>query len=101
LFFYRESLAGNLKNYLASARTVRKIMRVYGPASVGYLRTGMLIAQSHLKSCAYWTFTKLGWQDRLIKGRVRQLAPAETEQAQQTLRAILATPMPGISERTS
>lgn len=95
LFFYRESMAGNLHNYLSSARTVRKIMRVYGPAAVGRLRTATLIAQSHLKSWTYRVLTKLGWQDRLIKKRIRPLGSVETDAARAALRTVLDTPVPG------
>jgi glycosyltransferase involved in cell wall biosynthesis len=94
LFFYREGLSGNLRNYLRSARTVRKILRVYGPAAVGLGATALLLARSYLKSCAYWTYTKLGRQDRLIRARTRPLEPDEAAAARAALRAILQTPLP-------
>ena len=98
LFFYRESLVGNLGNYLRTARTVRKILRVYGPPMVGRGRTAMLLARSHLKSAAFWMCTKVGWQGRLIQRRVRGLNRAEIEAATSAIREILQTRLPGASQ---
>jgi glycosyltransferase involved in cell wall biosynthesis len=98
LFFYREGLSGNLRNYLRSAKTVRKILRVYGPATVGYGETAWLLARSYLKSFAYWTYTKLGRQDSLIRARTRPLTADEAATAYAALRTIRQTPLPN-SER--
>jgi len=92
LFFYRESLSGNLKNYLRTAQTVRRILRLYGPSLVGWQGTIPLLAKSHVKSLAYWTCTKMGWQDRLIRRRVRQLSAAESAEAATMIDQILKTP---------
>ena len=98
LFFYREGLSGNLRNYLRTGRTIRKILRVYGPTEVGYGETALLLGRSYLKSCAYWTYTKLGQQHRLIRGRTRPLQADEETAARAALYAILQTPLPS-SER--
>jgi hypothetical protein len=94
LFFYREGLSGNLRNYLQSARAVRQVLRVYGPAAVGYGETALLLARSCLKSCAYWTYTKLGRQGRLIRARTRPLTADEAAAARAALSTILQTPLP-------
>jgi glycosyltransferase involved in cell wall biosynthesis len=94
LLFYRESLAGNLGNYLRGARTVRAILRLYGPGTIGYGPTAGLIACSCLKSLTYWTLTKLGRQGRLIRARTRPLSAAESTAAGEALRVILQTRMP-------
>jgi glycosyltransferase involved in cell wall biosynthesis len=94
LFFYREGLSGNLRNYLRSAKTVRKILRVYGPETVGYGEMALLLARSYLKSGAYWTYTMLSRQDRLIRARTRPLSTVEESAARATLSAILQTPLP-------
>lgn len=91
LFYYRESLAGNLPNYLASARTVRKILTQYGPPAVGHLMTRMLIARSHLKSFGYWTFIRLGCQRRLVQSRNRPLDSQTVKEAQMALQTIFET----------
>jgi glycosyltransferase involved in cell wall biosynthesis len=99
LFFYRESWSGNLNNYLRSARTVRKILRVYGPAAVGVWGTGLLIARSYMKSGVYWMCTKFRGQGRLIRRRVRPLDAGEEATAGAALRAILTTPLPGVESQ--
>jgi glycosyltransferase involved in cell wall biosynthesis len=95
LFFYREALTGNLKNYLKSAATVRQILRTYGPPLVGSWRTSLLVAQSHLRDIAYSCFTKFGQQGRLIGKRNRPLQPAEARIARDILTAIRRTRLPG------
>src|SRR5262249_22270939 len=95
LFFYRESLAGNLKNYLATAKTVRKIVAQYGPAAVGRIGTAALIARSHLKGASYRTLTRLGWQSRLIRNRNRPLNSQESREGETALRIVLETNVPG------
>jgi glycosyltransferase involved in cell wall biosynthesis len=94
LFFYRESLTGNLRNYLRTEKTLRKILRVYGPATVGYNDTGRLLARSHLKSWTYWTITNIGLQGRLIRARTRPLSAGESVSARAALRAVQQTPLP-------
>jgi glycosyltransferase involved in cell wall biosynthesis len=96
LFFYREGLGGNLRNYLRTESTVREILRVYGPPIVGSWRTSLLVAQSRLKSASYFFGTKLGLQRRLIRKRNRPLGIEESHAAQKTIATILETPVPGL-----
>ena len=97
LFFYREALAGNLKNYLRTAVTVRKILNVYGPPLVGSWQTSVLVGQSHLRSLAYRLATTFGMQGRLIRKRNRPLTATEIEATRAILAEILDTPVPGLS----
>jgi glycosyltransferase involved in cell wall biosynthesis len=101
LLFYRESWSGNLNNYLHSSRTVRKILRVYGPSTVGVYGTAVLIAKSYVKSWSYWVSTKLRVQGRLIRRRVRPLDAGEAAAAGAALYSILETPLPGVSRGPS
>lgn len=94
LLFYREASSGNLAAYLRTAQTTRAIVRAYGPAIVGRLRTGALIARSYAKGLTYWTMTRLGWQAGLIRHRSRPLGAAERLAARATLDTILNTPLP-------
>jgi glycosyltransferase involved in cell wall biosynthesis len=94
LFFYRESLSGNLQNYLRSAATVREIIRTYGPAVVGRFGTALLLGRSRLKSWTYWALTKLGCQSRLIRARTRRLTGVEADLVRATLRSILQIQLP-------
>lgn len=91
LFFYREGPAGNLGNYLHTERTVREILRRYGPPLVGARRTRLLVMRSRLKAMAYRLGTGLGLQGRLIGRRNRRLGTAELREGRRVLAAILAT----------
>ena len=96
LLFYREDPAGNLRSYLRSERTVREILRRYGPPLVGARRTRWLVLRSRLKSAVYRVGTGLGLQGRLIRGRNRPLDPAEILEARRVLSAIRSTPVSGL-----
>jgi glycosyltransferase involved in cell wall biosynthesis len=96
LFFYREAPAGNLANYLRTERTVRDVLRRYGPRLVGAGRTRRLVLRSRLKSVAYLLGTRLGVQGRLIRRRNRALAPAEAREARRVLTEIWQTVVPGL-----
>jgi glycosyltransferase involved in cell wall biosynthesis len=96
LFFYREGPAGNLANYLRTERTVRDILRRYGPPLVGVRRTRLLVMRSRLKSMAYRLGTRLGVQDRLIRRRNRRLEAAEVREGRRILAAIQRTPASGL-----
>ena len=98
LFFYREGPAGNLGNYLRTERTVRAILRRYGPPLVGMRQTRLLVMRSRLKSMAYRVGTGLGLQGRLISRRNRRLEVAEIREASRILAAIQVTPVSGLEE---
>jgi glycosyltransferase involved in cell wall biosynthesis len=97
LFFYREGLAGNLRNYLQTEATVREILRVYGPPLVGSWRTRLLVLRSRLKSVAYFLGTKVGVQGRLILRRNRPLDAATAQAARGILTDIARTSVPGLA----
>lgn len=96
LFFYREGLGGNLRNYLNTEVTVRHILRTYGPPLIGGWRTNVLAAQSHLKSWSYRLMTALGMQGRIIRRRNRPLEAGEMQAARTILMAITQTHVPGL-----
>jgi len=98
LFFYREGPAGNLGNYLRTERTVRAILRRYGPPLVGMRQTRLLVMRSRLKSMTYRVGTGLGLQGRLISRRNRRLEVAEIREASRILAAIQVTPVSGLEE---
>ena len=98
LFFYREGPAGSLGNYLRTERTVRAILRRYGPALVGTRRTRLLVMRSRLKAMTYRVGTGLGLQGRLIGRRNRRLEPAEMREASRILAAIQGTRVPGLED---
>jgi len=96
LFFYRESSTGNVRNYLRSERTVRAILRRYGPPLVGVRRTRLLLMRSRLKSMTFHIGTRLGVQGRLINRRNRPLSAAEIEEGRRILSLIRTTPVSGL-----
>jgi len=96
LFFYRESSTGNVRNYLRSEKTVRAILRRYGPPLVGVRRTRLLLMRSRLKSMTFHIGTRLGVQGRLINRRNRPLSAAEIEEGRRILSLIRTTPVSGL-----
>ena len=96
LFFYRESLAGNLQNYLRTQKTLRKIFHVYGPDLIGHTGTALHVARSYTKTWTYWMYTCVGQQGRLIRARTRPLTAAEAMAAGAAIRVILQTHLPTV-----
>lgn len=97
LFFYRETLAGNLQNYLKTGVTIRKILRQYGPPLIGSYRTSLLVSQFALRNAVYRAATAVGAQGQLIRRRNRTLTQNERNTAQAIVTQILATPVPGLT----
>ena len=97
LFFYREGLAGNIRNYVSTGVTVRKILRQYGPPMIGSWRTSVLQWQFLLRNFVYRAATALGMQGRLIQRRNRTLSGNEQGLAKAILQEILCTPLPGLA----
>ena len=96
LLFYREGDVVNLRNYLLSARTDRKIFRMYGPEMVGFAYTGVLLGQSWLKSLAYQVFTSLGLQHHLVRRRNAPVTESDAEEARRIIQTIQAAQVPGL-----
>lgn len=76
----------NVKNYLASMNTVRKIFSVYGRDELSYLSLHWEILKTHLKSFAYLLMGTLGKQHVLS---ARRNTPLDLEE-KQLLRAKIA-----------
>jgi glycosyltransferase involved in cell wall biosynthesis len=102
LHFYREAVvrekaAAYLGNYLLTCRSIRNILATYGPSTVGWPRTLLLILQSHLKGAIYRTFTMLGAQSVLIAKRNTPLSESQRAAASEVLDVVLQTQVPGLS----
>lgn len=95
LHFYREPTPINLAGYLASCQTVRRIARAYGPGA-GLGRTIGFLLRSHLTAAVYRLSGPLRLQHWLLRRRSTPLTDGERAHARTVLRAILATPAPGI-----
>jgi glycosyltransferase involved in cell wall biosynthesis len=96
LFFYREGLAGNVRNYVSTGLTIRKILRHYGPPLIGTWRTTMLESQFALRTFVYRAATACRMQGRLIQRRNRPLTRNEHQSALTILSQILSLPLPGL-----
>lgn len=97
LFFYREALTGNLRNYINTGFTLRKILWKYGPPVIGTLRTFGLVCQASLRNVIYRSATALKLQAHLIRRRNRPLTASELQSAKAIIAQILATNVPGLS----
>ncbi len=95
LYIVREGLV-NVRNYLMSSRTVRKIVRKYGPVYVGKAKTTRLIAESHAKSCAYRLFSLLRLHDMLVRVRNRELDEKERILADAVIERVRSAEVPGL-----
>lgn len=95
LYFVREGLV-NIRNYLDSSHTVRRIVRKYGPEMVGRYRTMQLLGESFLKGFAYWTLGSINIHDFLVNKRNRRLDPGERELAKSIIERILSCNVSGL-----
>lgn len=99
LYFCREqakSPKAYLRDYLQSARTLRRIYRKYGHSLIGSMQTLALIGQTHVKSAIYCFATCVGLQSRLINRRNRSLADGERAKAQTAMQVALRTQVSGL-----
>jgi glycosyltransferase involved in cell wall biosynthesis len=97
LFFYREGLAGNLRNYISTGATISNILRQYGPPLIGSWRTSLLIGQFSLRTNVYRAATALGMQGRIIRRRNRSLTGDEQQRATNVIEKIRSISLPGLS----
>lgn len=95
LYFVREGLV-NVKNYMLSIKTVRKIIRNYGPLYVKRDQVIRLLAESYAKEYAYRAFSLLNMHDILVNLRNRKLTKGEKVYADTLIQQILSTPVPGL-----
>ena len=72
LYFVREGRV-NLRNYLLSGQTVRRIIKTYGPSLVGKRETVKLLAKSYAKNLAYRSFALFNAHEMLVNMRNRKL----------------------------
>lgn len=97
LFFYREGLTGNVRNYVSTGRTLRKILRQYGPPLIGAWRTSMLEGQIMLRTLVYRVATAWGMQGKIIRKRNRTLTADELQSARAILSQIRTIELPGLA----
>lgn len=104
LLFYREGAAlpsqrkNYLRNYLHSGRATRRIIRAYGPASVGSWPTLKLMSESYLKSLVFLACSAVDCQEVLFRKRNMPLNKGEQIAASKVLAALVQTVVPGLHE---
>jgi glycosyltransferase involved in cell wall biosynthesis len=81
LYFVREGKI-NIKNYLRSQSTMRKIFRTYGPLTFNTQQVKALICQSYLKAFIYKLMGALGIQAILTRLRNKKVPVPSLEPAQ-------------------
>lgn len=96
LYFVREEGSVTLAKMLASYRTQRKILRIYGPTLCNWPLTWLQIAKIHAKGLAYCLFSLAGKQMALVNRRNQPLSADEARSAEAALKSILETPVPGL-----
>ena len=97
LYFVREGLV-NVNNYLAGGKTVRVIIKKYGPLHLGKYRVMQLIAASYMKSYAYRLLSLVNSHDVLVNLRNQTLSEKEKIYADSTIELIKSTHVPGLQE---
>ena len=99
LYFYREPLPIPLSSYLASSATQRRVLRRYGPETVGLLGTGALLLRRLLADSIYLLSSSLGHraQAAVLRSRNDPLSAAQRSTATRVLSQIRQTAVPGLS----
>lgn len=95
LYFVREGLV-NVDNYLLSCKTVRKIVRLYGPLYAGRYRCIQLIIESYIKGYAYRLFSLVNSHDVLVNLRNQALSEQEKAHVKRIIEQIKSTHIPGL-----
>lgn len=97
LYFVREGLV-NVNNYLLSCKTVRQIIRLYGPLHTEKYRFLPLIIESHIKGYAYRFFSLVYSHDVLVNLRNQTLSEQEKIYVNNTIEQIKSIHIPGLQE---
>ena len=95
LYFVREGLV-NVRNYLLSCKTVRKIIKKYGASHIGRYSTMRLITESYIKGFTYRIFALFNSHDALVNMRNRKLNADEKIYADRIIKQIQSISIPGL-----
>jgi glycosyltransferase involved in cell wall biosynthesis len=87
LFLYREGNV-NVKNYVASMRTFRKILRLYGPGVLTKSELQVEMLKTYLKSATYKVFAYFEMQHILTSKRNQKLTAAQQAEIKQVINRI-------------
>jgi glycosyltransferase involved in cell wall biosynthesis len=98
LLFYREGVPVNLRAYLQTCQSSRRIVRCYGPAIIGRTATAALVVKTALKECVYHLARSQRLQFALLRRRSAPLTVEDRASASRIIASILATPVPGLPD---
>lgn len=96
LYFVREIGRFVRDKFLASYHTERRILKKYGPSTLGRFGTATLLARSYLKSGVVVLLEKLGWASSLMARHQTSLTESERQAFERTIETIRHTPIPGV-----
>ena len=86
---YREGKI-NVKNYLKSSRTIRKIVKNYGPGILSSFQLYLTLFTLHSKETAYKIFSLANKHDYLVRTRNQPLTADEQQKVKQLIDTISA-----------
>jgi glycosyltransferase involved in cell wall biosynthesis len=89
LYLYREGNI-NVKNYIASMKIYRKIIKHYGPGTISAARCGAEMLKSYLKSWAYYVSSRFNLQYLLAAARNSKLNDKQVKQIEKMIVEIKA-----------
>ncbi|MDQ0285553.1 glycosyltransferase involved in cell wall biosynthesis [Desulfofundulus luciae] len=98
LHFYREVGVFSLEKYLSSVSADIEIIRHYGRALVGPIKTAQLILFTRLKGEAYRVASLLNAEKVLLKLRSSTPSLDQRVTAEEALKIVFKTPVPGLSK---
>ncbi|NLI76657.1 MAG: glycosyltransferase family 2 protein [Candidatus Riflebacteria bacterium] len=96
LYFYREVGQFNLRKFLASYQTERKILKTHGPSLLGKSAMGMLLWRLRAKGLAVRLLHALGAGNLLMVSRCEPASELQREDFEDALKKIRQTRLPGI-----
>jgi glycosyltransferase involved in cell wall biosynthesis len=91
LFLYREGNV-NVKNYMASMKIYRKIIRNYGPGTISKAHLKLEITKSYLKSWLYYFSSFFNLQYLITARRNSRLSSNQTEEVKKIIHKISIFP---------
>jgi glycosyltransferase involved in cell wall biosynthesis len=97
LVFYRQPLSFNLRAYVATCRTDRKIFRRYGPNTVGLPKTAALLTRSFAFEAIHRGATAAGLASPLMRMRGSALPDATLMDHRQAITRAVNAHVPGWS----
>jgi glycosyltransferase involved in cell wall biosynthesis len=97
LVYVREEGSVSLAKYSQSAKTMRRIFRLYAPKEIGIISTVCLILLSYGKVAVYYGVTIMGIRSLLVHARNRTLSTEERERAGKGLSIVHRTDVKGFS----